>query len=99
MIVEYSPGSGFRLVDPLDFRSFKLALKGEPAIGSPDSKGITLVDENNALIPIELVPTLPGRPKEKTWDSAYATMVASARKHGWIDVKSNAIRAHIERQF
>ena len=99
MIVEYSPDGGLRLVDPFDFRKFKLVLKGELAMGSVAANGITLVDNQNALIPIALVPILPGRPGEGNWEAAYVDMVASARKHGWVDTQSNAIRAHIERHF
>jgi hypothetical protein len=71
-------------------------LKGELTVGSPASKGITVVDNDNALVPIDLVPTLPGRPDTEAWESGYATMIASAQKRGWIDVEANAIRAHIE---
>jgi hypothetical protein len=99
MIVEYSPESGACLVDAFDFRRFKLVLKGELAVGSPTSEGITLVDDDNALVPVDLVPALPGRPDAAAWESGYATMIASAQKHGWIDVEANAIRAHIERSF
>jgi hypothetical protein len=68
MIVEYSPESGASLVEPFDFRRFKLVLKGELGVGSPALRGSTLVDNDNALIPIELVPTLPGRPDGGIWD-------------------------------
>ena len=97
MIVEYAPESGVYLVDPLDFRKFKLVLRGELEVGSSAAKGITLVDDDNALIPIELIPTLPGRPAGESWELGYANMVANARKLGWID--ADAIRAHIERQI
>src|SRR5262249_10885069 len=99
MIVEYSPESGLCLVDAFDFRRFKLVLRGELGVGSAASKGINLIDDDNALIPIELVPTLPGRPKEKTWESGYAKMIAKAAEHGWIDAERDAIRVHIERRF
>jgi hypothetical protein len=99
VIVEYSPESGLCLLEAFDFRRFKLVLKGELEVGSAASKWINLVDNDNALIPIQLVPALPGRPKERTWESAYAKMVASAREHGWIDARTNAIRVHIERKF
>ena len=62
MIVEYSPNSGVCLQDPFDFRRFKLVLKGEPVAHSLAATGITLVDHDNALVSIALVPTLPGRP-------------------------------------
>ncbi|WP_027584866.1 hypothetical protein [Bradyrhizobium sp. Ai1a-2] len=100
MIIEYSPELGVHLAEPLEFHRFKLVLKGAIAVNSPALKGITLLDRDNALVPVDLVPTLPGRPKDDpTWDAAYTKMVASARERGWIDAKSNAIRAHIERKF
>jgi len=99
MIIEYSPESGVQLVDPLDFGGFKLVLKGSLAPNTQALKGITLVDQGNALVPVDLVPTLPGCPKEsKAWQMAYGKMVASAREYGWIDADADAIRAHIERR-
>ncbi|ANW02834.1 hypothetical protein [Bradyrhizobium icense] len=100
MMIEYSPERGVQLVEPFDFCGFKLILKGPHAAKPSDLKGITLVDHDNALVPIDLVPILPGCPKDnETWEAAYATMVASARERRWIDAKANAIRAHIERSF
>ncbi|MFB9263080.1 hypothetical protein ACFFWD_07835 [Bradyrhizobium erythrophlei] len=100
MIIEYSPEKGLQLVQPLDFCGFKLVLKGPVPHNTPALRGITLIDQDNALVPIDLVPKLPGHPKDsETWESAYNKMVASAREHGWIDVNANAIRAHIERRF
>ncbi len=63
MIVEDLPESGVQLTDPINFRSFKVVLKGAPTINSPDLRGITLLDQDKALVPIDLVPTLPGRPR------------------------------------
>lgn len=60
-------------------------------------KGITFLDEHNALVAIDLVSTLAGRPDDADWKRQYAEMVAKAREHGWIDAKQAAIRAHIER--
>ncbi|MGV7215796.1 hypothetical protein [Bradyrhizobium sp. UFLA05-112] len=97
MIVECSPDRGIRLTEPLDFSGFKLVLRG--ALGVPPRLGgITVVDQDNALVPIDLVPNLPGRPNDnRDWDVAYSQMVDRARERGWIDLKVNAIRAHIER--
>jgi hypothetical protein len=61
--------------------------------------GIIFIDDHNALVPIDLVPELPGRPADGTWQPAYAEMVAKARERGWIDIQTNAIRAHVEREF
>jgi hypothetical protein len=96
MIVAYSSQDGLVLAEPGDFRSFKLHVKGDWNAGSPTIKGITFVDERNALISIELVPTLPGRPDDESWQKSYFAMIEVARKHGWIDDQSSAIRAHVE---
>jgi hypothetical protein len=96
MIVQYSPGDGLTLVEPEDFRNFKLLLRGAREDRSPSIEGITFVDERNALISIELVPTLPGRPDGEIWQKSYFAMVEAARKHGWIDAQARAIRAHVE---
>jgi hypothetical protein len=86
-----------RLTEPLDFRKFRLTLNGQTAARSATMRGIVFVDDNNALVPIDLVPTLPGRPEDGTWDAAYTDMVAKAREQGWIDATTNAIRAHVAR--
>jgi hypothetical protein len=95
MIVHYSASSGLMLLEPDDFRNFKLLLKGEDP--SPFIPGITFVDERNALISIDLIPTLPCRPDGESWQKSYFVMVEAARKHGWIDAQTNTIRAHVER--
>jgi hypothetical protein len=97
MIVQYSSSDGLTLVETEDFRNFKLRLKGDCEDGAPSIEGITFVDERNALISIELVPTLPGRPDRESWQKSYFCMIDAARKHGWIDPEANAIRAHVER--
>lgn len=93
-----SLGNGARLADPFDFRNFNLVLKSGTGAGYPSTERITFVDEQNALIPIDLVLTLPGRPSDARWEENYAEMVEQAHKRGWIDAKANAIRAHTERE-
>ena len=97
MIVQYSSSDGLALLEPADFRNFKLLLRGAREDRLPSIEGITFVDERNALISIELVPTLPGRPDGEGWQKSYFAMVEAARKHGWIDAQAGAIRAHVER--
>ena len=97
MIVQYSSSDGLTLVEPEDFRNFKLLLRGAREDRSPSIEGITFVDTRNALISIELVPTLPGRPGGESWQNSYFAMIEAARKHGWIDAQAGAIRAHVER--
>ncbi|MBR0953672.1 hypothetical protein [Bradyrhizobium canariense] len=96
MIIECFRDGAVRLDEPLDFRKFKLMLHADPLPGTQSWKGISLLDDCNALVSIDLVPTLTGRPDDASWDKDYAEMVAKARVHGWIDAERNAIRAHIE---
>ncbi|MDA9404374.1 hypothetical protein [Bradyrhizobium sp. CCBAU 45389] len=97
MIIECLDGGAVRLTEPSDFRKFKLVLRGEVRTDTQSWNGITLLDDRNALVSIGLVPTLPGRPDDASWDQGYAVMVAKAREHGWIDAERQAIRAHVER--
>ena len=96
MIVECSLEGGIRLAEPFDFRRFKLVLKGEADMRPWN--GITLVDDRNALVSVHLVSTLSGRPDDENWAAAFAEMIVKARTHGWVDEKTKAIRAHVERQ-
>lgn len=99
MIIECTLEGGTRLAEPFDFRSFKIVMKGGASTKSNSWQGITFVDEDNALVSINLVPALPGRRAEdRAWEAAYENMVAKAREHGWIDMERNAIRAHVERE-
>jgi hypothetical protein len=97
MNVEYSSSNGLSLTEPEDFRNLKLCGKVDWKDSSPLIKGITFIDERNALISIELVPTLPGRPGGESRQQNYLAMIEAARKYGWIDAQASAIRAHVER--
>lgn len=96
MIIECFAGGSVRLAEPLDFRKFKLVLHAGASPEALARTGITLLDDRDALVSINLVPTLDGRPDDASWDRQYAEMVAKAREHGWIDIVRNAIRAHVE---
>lgn len=96
MIVDYSPGSGLTLVEPDDFMAFKLRLRNtierRPALA-----GILFVDDKEVLIDVETVTRLPGAPGTEAWAAAFSRMIDHAASKGWVDVASNAVRAHVER--
>lgn len=96
MIVHHS-ATGLRLDEPQDFRHFKVVLSGtdQPAA---EAAGLRFADADNALVPVALVPALPGAPADAAWAEGYRAMVASAAKYGWIDEPSQSIRAHVERE-
>ena len=95
MIVDYTPGAGLSLVEPDDFKGFKLRIAG--AEMRPAMRDVSFVDDGNVLIGIDAVRALPGAPDTPEWRAAYQAMVDYAARKGWIDAATNSIRAHVER--
>ena len=95
MIIEYST-MGLRLLEPNDFHKFKVVLRAPLASSRPLIDGVTFVDDDNALVRVNVAPRLPGVPDNAEWRQGYDQMVGAARSHGWIDEASGAIRAHVE---
>lgn len=98
MIVEYSSQGGLALLEAEDFRKFKVLLRGSFPSMRPAVEGVTFVDDDNALVGIDVVPALSGAPAEVAWLAGYHKMVEAAARHGWIDETAQAIRAHVERE-
>ncbi|MEO3385024.1 hypothetical protein [Mesorhizobium sp. CAU 1741] len=96
MIVDYSPADGLRLVEPDDFKGFKLRLR-ETTRKRPEIENVFYVDDDNVLVAVDAVPALPGAPPTAEWLADYRKMIDYAAGKGWIDADSNAIRAHVER--
>lgn len=94
MIVECGAASGPRLVEPDDLRRFKVRLVSAQA-GLADLAGIE-ISGGDALVPIDLVPRLPGAPVDDEWLAGFRAMVEGAAAHGWVDAERHAIRAHVE---
>ncbi len=63
MIVHYSLAGGLELREPSDFKKFKVVLETCDA-ARPDISGVTFVDDDNALVRIDLVPALRGAPSD-----------------------------------
>ncbi len=96
MTVDYSPASGLTLVEPDDFKAFKLRLR-DTAERRPAPAGIVFVDDKDVLIDVETVTRLPGAPGTEVWAASFSRMIDHAATKGWVDSSSNAIRAHVER--
>jgi hypothetical protein len=95
MIVAHAPGTGLTLVDPNDFKGFKLRISGDEA--RPSMPGVSFVDDGNVLIGIDAVRALPGVPDTPEWRASFQAMVDYAARKGWIDEATHSIRAHVER--
>ncbi|BCH23896.1 hypothetical protein MesoLjLc_35600 [Mesorhizobium sp. L-8-10] len=98
MIVQYSSQGGLALAEAEDFRKFKVLLRGSFSSMRPVIEGVTFVDDDNALVGIDVVPALPGAPAGAAWLAGYAKMVEAAGKYGWIDEEARSIRSHVERE-
>lgn len=96
MIVDYSPGEEMSLVEPDDFKSFKLRLRNTSEL-RPTLPGVAFVDDRNVLIAIDAVTHLPGSPGTDEWRAGFRKMIDYAATKGWIDAATNSIRAHVER--
>jgi hypothetical protein len=89
-----------RLDDPDNFRGFKIvASKDMDAAALTRALGTLgrLADNDHAWIDEAALRQLANRPDDKAWHDSATAMIAYARKSGWIDAATGAIRAHIER--
>lgn len=96
MIVAYSPAVGLALLEPDDFKGFKLRLR-DTAARRPALPGVAFVDDDNVLVAIDAVASLPGAPGTDAWQAGFRKMIEYASSKGWIDAATNSIRAHVER--
>jgi hypothetical protein len=97
MILNCSAAKGIQLEDADNFRSFKIVVTGQIDTQSLARQGVTFVDDRNALVAFDLVPTIADRKDNDKWLAGYGAMIEAAKKYGWIDEKYRAIRAHVER--
>lgn len=100
MIITLAPDRAPRLDDPDNFRAFKVtAPKDMDAAALTRAIGTLgrLADTDHAWIDESALRQLANRPNDKAWHDSVTAMIAYARKSGWIDAETGAIRAHIER--
>ena len=100
MIISLASDRDARLDDPDNFRAFKVT-----APTDMDRAALTralgtlgrLADDTHVWIDEAALRNLANRPTDKTWHDNATAMIEYARKSGWIDAATGAIRAHIER--
>ncbi|MEX1107999.1 MAG: hypothetical protein WEC00_03720 [Dongiaceae bacterium] len=100
MIISLDFDRGPRLDDPDNFRAFKVtapkSMDGDALaralkpVGRPGEGETTWIDE-------AALRKLAGRADDKSWNDQATGMIDYARRSGWIDPETAAIRAHIER--
>ena len=97
MVIVVEDG-GVRMVDPSDFKAFKVVVKqGEdPAAIAPVGR---LADPDTAWIGVDAVRNLAGAAATVPgWEDDFAAMLAYARTKGWLDDTGTEIQAHIEHE-
>lgn len=102
MIISLASDRTPSLDDADNFRAFKIVApqsmdraaltRALGTLGRPDA-----ASDDHAWIDEAALRTLANRPTDKTWHDNATAMLAYARKSGWIDAATGAIRAHIER--
>jgi hypothetical protein len=95
MILHCSKSAGWRLLEPDDFRSFKVVLDGVSPSEAAPADGVSLEDGTHAWIRQDVPARLAGAHATPAWQADFERMVAFAGKHGWLR-DDGAIRAHIE---
>jgi hypothetical protein len=86
-----------RLVDPEDFKAFKVVVADdEPSLGERVAGiGIARLDEH-AWVSIEALRSLAGATATPAWEASLQSMLEYARSKGWVDDELGAIRGHVE---
>lgn len=100
MIICLTPDATPRLDDSDNFRAFKIV-----APQSMDRAALTralgalgrLADDDHAWIDEAALRELANRPNDKAWHDSATAMIGYAKRAGFIDEATGAIRAHIER--
>jgi hypothetical protein len=102
MIISLDIGRGPRLDEPDNFRAFKVtAPRG--MIGDQLARALAPVGRlheggsEHAWIDEGELRKLSGRAGDNSWNEQASAMIDYARRSGWIDAATGAIRAHIER--
>jgi len=99
MIIHLAPGQPARLLDADNFRAFKVL--AEPVLR--DAGGLaeaiaaigTAAGETHAWVAIDRLEALGRRHGGPGWAEGLAGMLAFARRSGWIEPETGAVRAHL----
>ncbi|MBV9784356.1 MAG: hypothetical protein JO264_11095 [Acidisphaera sp.] len=93
--------SGVTVEQAHDFKRFAMAVAGglegaelQHALG----RLATLAEEDHAWVSETALRSMPGLRDDEAWQKGLDGMIAYARRHGWVDDTTQAIRAHIERR-
>jgi hypothetical protein len=86
-----------QLVEPDDFKSFKILARGDATSLAGGVTDLGRLDANgDVYVDVQALKALAGdRGQDREWLQSFDGMVAYARDHGWTD-DTGAIQAHVE---
>ncbi|MBM3573506.1 MAG: hypothetical protein FJX52_14300 [Alphaproteobacteria bacterium] len=99
MFVRVDEKSRVELEEPNDFKRFHVEIPRSidlAAAGRALAGTARLEDEKTAWVSEAALRAWPGGGKDQAWQANFDGMLAYARKKGWIEAATGAIRAHIE---
>ena len=97
MIVRVAADRSARVVEPEDFRRFKVQLEGGiPRVPGPVGEALELENADTAWVHAGWLFQNPERETEAGWRQGLERMIAGARKYGWIRDEPLMIKAHVE---
>ena len=101
MFITITRAGHIELQDAANFRAFKIVdLSGKShgeLAATLDGVATLTADGTAAWVDASAVPKLLPVAPTAEWQTSFNSMIESARKFGWVDEATGAVRAHIER--
>ncbi|WP_144862890.1 hypothetical protein [Mesorhizobium sp. J18] len=83
------------MIEADDFKRFSLRLRGVSG-ERPEITNIVFVNDDEVLVGIDGICSIPGAPQTEEWLARFRKMVEYAASKGWVDALTSSIRSHVE---
>jgi hypothetical protein len=101
MFITVTRSGHIELQDAGNFRAFKIVDRSEKSLvelaAVLDGLATLTPDGAAAWVDASAVPKLLPSAPTAEWQTSFNSMLAAARKSGWVDEATGAVRAHIEK--
>jgi hypothetical protein len=100
MIISVTPAGHVKLIDADDFKGFKVRVEDPNASASSIAKALngiaTIDDTGHAWVDEAALRKMGAQAGGPGWQDSATGMIAYAKRAGWVNEQTGAIRAHIE---